>query len=802
MKNTNREEGLIGRKGDLLDSLGRNMYPIIRMTMAEHRKALMPILERGIREGGRYIQEFASRRKTTLPDGTTIETFVNPYGLCPTLSSIVKAPGITKKYEFPPFIIERGCAMYIGGVIRIYLSTDDMVYFDGEGDEWSWGTVEQAQGVFRAQQGILCDSGFAVPKWTDNTRKVDEETNSYTPTITRLPGLAPGNVTRTLQSWINDQDRQAIYYTGLMRLAVQCCGINYDIKKWRPDSFPAWDARYYGLIRQKDTTEGVETLRYWLVYAGPAGVYAAVLRYHETVYCLIDGLYGDLWDQDQAINAEGSVMVTLRMPPEDDDDYFAVQLMDSGAMDTAFGSEYSPIQHGWHFSPQKWGTASETQTACITLLAHTINSGGYLQETRRATISFSFDGLIISHSPSWASPGQTSLYYKANVFLQLPTGSFQNVSFTSRANPQGGDIYGVYDPDGPNWIPYNYTFYSGSYPGQSARGGIGACGGGGASSATTRSINGDTYRSGFGTASETNITFSSSSITRDYHSISTTGTNTITGWLKSYGGVEPQDGYGNSYVIDPITLASKQCSEAHYLDSDYDYDMADAGISIATANGIYAQSSPTFASGLGTWALAFLWMLDPTVYVILGQLYKRLDGDWTQSESDFGPLATSCSWGGEAGGGAASFAWGVLASAPSNGAQGTFVEYDADPPELPINHKTIATSTNLSNLIPYDRQVTIYYDNDPITDQIVKLYSAGESINLDKAIHNLYDDTVVVWRPFGFDAVDGSVIPGPDAVVSYTGEIIYKPYAGAEYISNAGYDETAVQDSVRVRHLL
>jgi hypothetical protein len=91
--NDRREDGPIARYGPKAGPTGNWLSNDIRKAMADHRRTLVGPSDYVQKHGGRYGQELPGKRTVQLQDGTVIETWVNPYGLVPSLKARVYYPG-------------------------------------------------------------------------------------------------------------------------------------------------------------------------------------------------------------------------------------------------------------------------------------------------------------------------------------------------------------------------------------------------------------------------------------------------------------------------------------------------------------------------------------------------------------------------------------------------------------------------------------------------------------------------------------------------------------------------------------
>lgn len=91
MKDIYRETGTVFKRSQL--------SPPVRAALADHERQLQGTLERVKREGGRYTQGLAGYKQTRLPGGVVVKTWINPFGLTPTLMARVYYPPYLQEEE-------------------------------------------------------------------------------------------------------------------------------------------------------------------------------------------------------------------------------------------------------------------------------------------------------------------------------------------------------------------------------------------------------------------------------------------------------------------------------------------------------------------------------------------------------------------------------------------------------------------------------------------------------------------------------------------------------------------------------
>ena len=93
MKDPYRETGTIFRRSPFHSPEGESFTLPVRREIAAQARQLQGTLARAKREGGRFTQGAAGKKRTTLPGGVIVETWINPFGLVPTIMARVTYPG-------------------------------------------------------------------------------------------------------------------------------------------------------------------------------------------------------------------------------------------------------------------------------------------------------------------------------------------------------------------------------------------------------------------------------------------------------------------------------------------------------------------------------------------------------------------------------------------------------------------------------------------------------------------------------------------------------------------------------------
>ena len=99
-KDLYRETGTIFRRSPLASPEGESFASRVRAVVADHARQLQGTLARAKREGGRFTQGMAGKKRTTLPGGVIVETWINPFGLAPTIMGRVTFPKLGQIIEY------------------------------------------------------------------------------------------------------------------------------------------------------------------------------------------------------------------------------------------------------------------------------------------------------------------------------------------------------------------------------------------------------------------------------------------------------------------------------------------------------------------------------------------------------------------------------------------------------------------------------------------------------------------------------------------------------------------------------
>jgi hypothetical protein len=83
----------------------------VRAVVADHARQLQGTMSRAQKAKGRYQQGLAGKKRTTLPGGILVETWINPFGLAPTLMARVVFPKVGEEEEILEIpVIDHGWA--------------------------------------------------------------------------------------------------------------------------------------------------------------------------------------------------------------------------------------------------------------------------------------------------------------------------------------------------------------------------------------------------------------------------------------------------------------------------------------------------------------------------------------------------------------------------------------------------------------------------------------------------------------------------------------------------------------------
>lgn len=273
MDNRYTETGTIFRHGDKEDSEGRSVGLRVRKIIAEHRRLLEAPFKSAKAKGARYYGDLAGAKITRLEDGTVVVTRLNPFGLAPTLSSMVYAPAsITKEPTTRIFLLHHGLLSWNyppSFPLRVYVDSEIDTYYSGP------GTLLPSQGYDHAVEELEIDGVSAT--WPNDPPSLDGS-NGYV-----LPE----------QLWEEDiPDEIASWSSGLGILLWQSfIGSGREVAEILPVGWPS-DPKQIGLVRSP-------TWDYWLTWTGPSGCRLAKVIPAIETELFIDWIkYEALTDQD------------------------------------------------------------------------------------------------------------------------------------------------------------------------------------------------------------------------------------------------------------------------------------------------------------------------------------------------------------------------------------------------------------------------------------------------------------------------------------------------------------------------
>jgi hypothetical protein len=209
-KDLYRETGTLFKQSPLSSPTGEGFAAKVRSVVADHARQLQGMLSQAKQAKGKFTQGMAGKKRTTLPGGVLVETWINPNGLTPTLMSKVTYPKAEKKK--PEYIT--GTLAFIaasgnpgvlsnGGLLtsarRVYLFPYD---HEAE-DELAYVTIIGQQGDHRRAN---YDGSFAIDRVGWLGKRSDSEarwkvTNSH-----------PGNF--GVQNWVGHDEYDVLSWDG------------------------------------------------------------------------------------------------------------------------------------------------------------------------------------------------------------------------------------------------------------------------------------------------------------------------------------------------------------------------------------------------------------------------------------------------------------------------------------------------------------------------------------------------------------------------------------------------------------
>ena len=158
-KNDYRETGTIFRRSPLVSPEGQGFAAKVRAVVADHARSLQSGLERAKRQGGRYTQGLAGRMRTTLPGGVLVETWINPFGLTPTIMARVVFSG-------KPELLENVYWMHHG----YYSNTDGRVYIPQEIEEYLSNPDSMFSWGLAVENGVIVNYKVWTPSEVDDEK--------------------------------------------------------------------------------------------------------------------------------------------------------------------------------------------------------------------------------------------------------------------------------------------------------------------------------------------------------------------------------------------------------------------------------------------------------------------------------------------------------------------------------------------------------------------------------------------------------------------------------------------------------
>ena len=538
--------------------------------------------------------------------------------------------------------------------------------------------------------------------------------------------------------------------------------------------------------------------------------------------CLRQYLISGISNTDLATRCEAAVLVTLSKPAGDD----GVDLLDADDMSAAHGDGFGPYANGWHFSPQAFGTASESSTDAVMLASKAESAGGFSLLTKHCTLSVDLGAgtaaLVASASDA------VSLGAGQYLWQESPTtGLFSFYPLTGRAPENPGDVYVIYRPSGPEWIRANATStrdYGADREDNGSAWASASCGGGGSSASTQ-------YWQGGATSTTVSFSLPKSTVTRVTsgtvwdRSIQTavSGAGSEIGYFTEGGGTGSADGV---YLGSTSQVKGELNSCGYGINRKSDPPICDGASTINFASiGANSKIIKERAVG-GGFGVALILSADPTIVITCVQKYfsgsSSTGGQIKNTEYVAkGGFVLSVSVGGKwdpeggdcDGGRSFTFASGTKHDLPGGyfvGGNWGEARYNRLSPDEQANDSDPVV---MRSYRPLD---SIYYVGEKI---ITETYAGGSILFSVPTLHSLtkqialdgYEDSSLDaagdpiddlsgwndWSDFCRPGERGITAPvvGPEARDSYSGNVVYQPKRSKSKESQSGYDPAGLAAS-------
>lgn len=450
MKDLYRETGTIFRRSLLASPEGESFASRVRAAVADHARQLQGTLARAKREGGRFTHGMAGKKRTTLPGGVIVETWINPFGLAPTLVARALFPGIVGGTTFISFFLETG---WLTGQVQYdefggVTVTDYRIYC------WFELTNFLSSSLWGLGQNLeLDEEGYCTERpITSITIKPEFDTNnSYATYVPDRQDFVPGTGF--------DPNR----YSGLARLMMQGkrgAGLNfwYNFESLIGTGFGS-NPGNLGVIR---SPKG----EFWLVHASVSGLIAVKLIIAAEHRCLfyyagsnaVTGLEQQVFD---------ALTLAYASPELVDGSPNILTLLSSSDMLPAYYNEdgllMEPLVWGWNWKQQRRGAIDEfVAGAVVVTQVETGRLNNWRVHYAMSTLSFMWDNGIPSCSLS-TTAGQ---FMPPNI-SRIGTSDAGATCWRYTAPPSPGPAYyadGIvvawYDKEGQiNTLKYNGSLY-------------------------------------------------------------------------------------------------------------------------------------------------------------------------------------------------------------------------------------------------------------------------------------------------------------------------------------------------------
>jgi hypothetical protein len=223
-----RYTGTLFKRSPLVSPTGEGFAAKVRAIVADHAWQLQGMMSQAKRGQGLYRNGMAGKKRTWLPGGILVETWINPFGLAPTIMARVVFPKVeAEEEEVFSFMFENGALILVANMpdtaappLNVYFGSALAAYFAGDGTQakthdgfWHLqGKIEYTPDDFLDKTGSLPESS----PYASAIYKQEETQERIVKLFTQL------NIERRiLYKAATPPITQSSIWSGLMRLAVQ-----------------------------------------------------------------------------------------------------------------------------------------------------------------------------------------------------------------------------------------------------------------------------------------------------------------------------------------------------------------------------------------------------------------------------------------------------------------------------------------------------------------------------------------------------------------------------------------------------